>query len=129
MFLKALLTISITFSSCLLLGAQGSAGVPATMAIRNSNTTIIGTAYTSSNASLGSAIKGVANIAIVNGSTLGEIAISVKGTACDSGTVDAFAIPASTSAVFEDVAVGKVICVRSLTGSNITSGKVYLSVW
>lgn len=59
-----------------------------------------------------------------------RIAVSIKTstTNCSGGTDD-FVLPASATAVLENLAVNATVCVRSLTGSAIASGLVDASAW
>lgn len=121
------------FLMCLLsaqvYGAQGKAGLPATL---GRTSTIVGTHYGATGATVLSSLKGVSNIAVYNGSSLGSVAVSrgTSGLTCDVSTVDNFEVPASTGLVIEDVAINKVVCIRSLSfGSSLTSGVVSVSAW
>lgn len=103
-------------------------GVPAEMESRDFSSTSLPTAYTGSNSQLISGLKGVSNFSVYNGASV-AIAVSTVGSTCGSSTTDAFVIPATTGLVIERVAIGRVLCGRSLSGSAVDLGTAYISAW
>jgi len=105
--------------------------VPAPMDILNTNSNNLGTAYTDTESNVLSGLGGAQNFSVFNGSTLGSIVLSfgTDGLTCDGSSVDHYLIPSETGLLVENVAINKVICLRSQTGSSITSGTISTSVW
>ena len=104
-------------------------GLPTTMVQKNASTTTIGLLYSSTGATVFSDLRGVSNFSIYNGSSLYDIALSVRSNSCDLAVNDHFMIPASTGLIIDGVAVGKAICLRTLGSTSITYGSVFISAW
>lgn len=121
-----LLAIALLTSSSLFATPYG--GLPSEMVARNAASSTIGLLYSSANAEVFSNMKAKSNFSIYNGSG-SSLGVGVRSNSCASTTLDNYMIPAATGLVIEDVAMAKALCIRSLSGSSITSGTVFLSVW
>lgn len=82
----------------------------------------------------GGSLAGVSQFAVYNGSSLGSIGVSfpLGNNNCKTSNLNfrEFTVPASTG--YEPgkaVAINKEVCVRSKTGSSLTSGTISITVW
>jgi hypothetical protein len=106
---------------------------PFTMAIVDTSSTNITTGYDGANAEVLSGLASPENLLVWNETGL-NIGVSVPtGSSCLVSSPDHFVAPgvaASAAGVaVDDVAVNKVVCLRSLSGGTISTGTVYVSVW
>lgn len=115
------------FLLCLFLTIPAIAGAPL-QASQDASSTNIPTSYSSAGATLLSMTSGTKNhIAFVN-DTGTDIAVAVNGTACGASSVTAFVVPDGLSFTADDMAINRVVCIKSL-GSAISSGSVHVTVW
>lgn len=104
------------------------AGIPAELAIRNTASVNLHVSYSGPGATLLQNLKGVSTGLIYNGTST-AIAASVRSNTCGATTEDQLMIPANTGLVVENVAMAKAVCIRSLSGSSVTSGTIYATAW
>ncbi len=105
-----------------------SSGTPSTMAIRDTSSTNLHVSYAAGTSTLLSNLQGTSHLLVYNG-TSSAIAVSPRANSCGSSTTDAFMIPATSGLVLDNVAIAKAVCVRSLSGSSVTSGVIYSTAW
>lgn len=118
--------------SITLLGASDP-GRPFQMAIVDTSSNNITTGYDGANAEVLSDLASPKNILVWN-ETGSNIGVSVpNGSACDVSSQDNFIAPGIAGSVSgfsaDQVAINKVVCLRSLSGGAISTGTVYVSVW
>jgi len=96
---------------------------------RDASGTAIPTAYGSAGAEVFSGLSSRSNIAVINNSSA-DIGISLGTTSsnCSGGTDNAI-VPATGSSVFTGISINTKVCLRSLSGSTISSGFVRTMVW
>lgn len=115
------------FLLLVLLAMPAIAGAPVS-ASQDASSTNIPTSYSSAGATLLTLTSGTkSHIAVVN-DTGTDIEVSVNATACGASSTAGFVVPDGLSATLDNVAINKVVCIKSL-GSAISSGKVHAVVW
>lgn len=99
------------------------------MAVIDTSVSNITTGYDGANALAVSGLGGATAVMVWN-ETSDNIGVSIpSGSACDVSNPDHFIAPATNGVTAEWVSVNKIICLRSLSGSTINSGNVYVSTW
>lgn len=73
-------------------------------------------------------ISDCSHISVTN-NTSSDIAVSLESPTCASTNADDVFVAASSVGWFDNVSINKVVCVRSDTGSLITSGDIKVSAW
>ena len=120
----------VIYTSGISYGVSGSAGVPTAVYTRDANTSKLGPGFDENAGEIFSGLKGINNIYAYNGSSLGHMGLSVVGnSSCLPGSTTHLAVPPSTGVLFDNLAVGKIVCLKSLTGASITSGTLSVSAW
>lgn len=112
--------------------AEISPGRPDPMVELDTATSNITTGYDGANAKVVSGLASPGNFQVWN-ETGSLIGVSVpNGNNCLVSSPDNFVVPGlgvGSGNTVPNVAVNKILCMRSLTGASITSGKVYISTW
>lgn len=114
-------------------------GTPkATSLNTNTSANVLGPNYSDPNAAFFSTLRGLGNFVLINGSSLGSIAITFPVGAETCKTLNStlngreFTVPASSALVIDakQIPMNKYVCVRSKSyGSSLTSGTIDLTVW
>lgn len=105
-----------------------SVGTPTTMNVLDTASTNLGLGYDYAASPRLTELKGVSNFFVWN-ATSGVVGVNVKQNTCNSSGADQYMVPATSGVFIERVAIAKSICLRSLTGSSLSSGKIYVGAW
>jgi len=113
--------------------AADTATRPFTMAIVDTSSTNITTGYDGAGAMVMSGLASPRNILVWNETEL-NIGVSLPtGTTCVVSSPDHLIAPgilgAASGVSADKIAIGQVVCLRSLSGGTISTGDVYVSVW
>jgi hypothetical protein len=106
----------------------GTGTIPGAVNSRDTSVTAIPTTYTT-NSGLLSGLYGATHVSVINGSSSAiGLSLSTQSATC-SGGVDNAVIQASGCSTYDDISINTNICARSLTGSAISSGVIYIIAW
>ncbi len=131
-----LLLLSVATNS---LGAS-SVGIPKTMNTKTATAAApIPATFGGSGSTVLSSLQGLSNFAVVNGSSVYEVKVSVKASptnTCTEQSSENYIVPVSGTTTIEHVAIGKVICLKgwltsagTSSGASITYGTVHTMAW
>lgn len=108
-------------------GYQVSPKVPEALVVVDASVNNIPIAYdTTAGSQLYSNLGGRTAFDLCN-ETLVAVAVRVQGVSCASATGDNYQVPAGVCLSKENIAINKVLCLRSL-GAAITTGSVSVSI-
>lgn len=124
--MKKLLILGL-FLSFTIRAMEVSAGVPDQMTVLGGAAQPLGPTYGHPYVSVTSNAKN--NFQVYNKSSV-DLGVNVNNNTCTSENVDNFVVPATNGGVtIENVAIGRVICVRTLSGGSMSGSSVFVSRW
>jgi len=102
---------------------------PADGSVIDASSTNVPTAYdTSAGSQIVLSRGAISHFSIRNDGTGVALAVHVGGVLCESADADQFYVLNGEGFVSDEVAINKVICIRSL-GAAAVAGSVYVSAW
>jgi hypothetical protein len=103
-------------------------GVPAPMGVRVLSSVNLHVSYSGPGAQILTGLKSPSHVLVYNASAA-AVAIGTRSNSCGQTTGDSYPVPANSGLVIDQTAIAKVVCVRSLSGSSVTTGTIYASAW